>query len=90
MNKNFLDFQALRDYLTEAVAHYEKSAPQLSEWLDELYVSANHTPRAVSVYELLQLQQLSLNGEWEQPNFAQNRWYKVRELNGQERGVLSF
>ena len=90
MNKNFLDHRALLDYLTEAVAHYEHSAPQLSTWLDEMYVAANHEPRSVSVYDLLQLQQLTMNGEWEHPNFAQNRWYKLRALNGQERGVLSF
>ena len=87
---NFFSFSETLDFLTLAVNHYEKSAPALADWLDELYITLQENPQSVTVFQLLQLQQLVMDGQWEHPNFAQNRWYKVRELMGQDRGVLSF
>lgn len=88
--QTFFDYHALRSFLEAACAHYERSAPALSTWLDELYIALNEAPATVTVFELFQLQQLRMNEEWEHPNYAQNRWYKVRELRGQDRGVLSY
>ena len=86
----FFDYHKLRSFLEGAVSHYEKTAPALSTWLDDLYVSLADNPAAVSVFELLQLQQLKMNDEWEHPNYAQNRWYKVRALQGKDTGVLGY
>ena len=86
----FFNYHEARGFLERACAHYEKSAPALCDWLDELYVALNESPMTVTVFELLQLAQLELNGEWEHPNYAQNRWYKVRALKGQPNGVCSF
>jgi hypothetical protein len=87
---NGFNYHELRSYIEDAVANYEKSAPQLAEWLDELYIALEQNPISVSVFELLQLAQLKMDGIWEQANYAQNRWYKVRALKGQDRGVLSY
>jgi hypothetical protein len=76
------DYQATRAFLTEACAHYGKSAPALETWLDELYVALSEAPATVTVWELMQLQALRLNGEWEQPNYAQNRFYKSSRAIG--------
>lgn len=84
------DYNATRAFLEGAVSQYEKTAPALADWLDEVYVALNEAPASVSVYELLQLQQLQMSGEWEHPNYAQNRWYKVRSLLGRDCGAYSF
>lgn len=84
------NYWATRRFIEDAAAHYDKTAPQLVEWLDEVYRDLEANPRNVTVFELLQLQQLRLDGDWEHPNYAQNRWYKVREAFGRDRGVISF
>ena len=86
----FFNYHELRSFIEQAAEHYSQSAPALVDWLDEVYIALAENPRAVTVFEVLQLQQLQLDGEWEHPNYAQNRWYKVREAFGRERGVLSY
>lgn len=90
MEYQFFNYQNVRVFLEDACTHYAKTAPALSDWLDELYVTLAEDPVKVTVFEVLQLQQLFMDGEWEHPNYAQNRWYKVREALGKERGVISF
>ncbi len=84
------DYHATRRFIEDAATHYDKSAPALVGWLDELYIALAEAPATVTVFELMQLQQLKMDGEWEHPNYAQNRWYKVRGLLNKENGVLSF
>ena len=90
METPFFDYHATRRFIEDAAAHYDKLSPMLVEWLDEMYIALAEAPLTVSVFELLQLAQLRFDGEWEQHNCAQNRWYKVRALLGKDRGVLSF
>lgn len=84
------DYKAVRTFIEEAAAHYDKSAPALVSWLDDTYIALAENPRAVSVWEIMQLQKLRTDGVWEHPNYAQNRWYKVRAELGQDRGVISY
>ena len=86
----FFDYHHVREFIEAAAAQYAKSSPALADWLDEVYVALAEAPHTVTVFELLQLQQLHMDGEWEHPNYAQNRWYKVRAALGKERGVCSF
>lgn len=86
----FFDYHAVRAFIEDAATHYAKLSPALADWLDEIYIALNEAPLTVSVFELMQLQQLRMDGEWEQHNYAQNRFYKVRALLGKDRGVLSF
>jgi hypothetical protein len=84
------NYQQTRKFIEDACENYAKSAPALTDWLDETYIALADNPETVSVYELLQLQQLQMDGEWEHPNFAQNRWYKLRASQGKDHGILSF
>ncbi len=79
-----------RKFIERAAEHYATSAPALVDWLDEVYIALNEKPASVSVWEIMQLDQLMVDGTWEHPNYAQNRWYKVRAALGKERGVLSY
>lgn len=88
--EEMFNFHETRRFIEAACNHYSKSAPALCDWLDELYIALSEAPLTVTVFELQQLNQLKMDGEWEHPNYAQNRWYKVRELKGQDRGVISF
>ena len=89
-NGNFFDYHATRSFIEDAATHYSKSAPALVDWLDEIYISLAEAPATVTAFELLQLAQLKMDGEWEHPNYAQNRFYKVRSALGKDAGVLSF
>lgn len=88
----FFDFHAAQKFIEDASLHYVKSAPALVDWLEDTYIALSESPASVSVYELLQLQQLRdvTSGEWEHPNYAQNRWYKLRVSQGKDAGVISY
>ena len=90
MESKLFDYKATRQFIEEAAEQYSNSAPALVDWLDELYMALADAPLTVSVFEIMQLMQLKMDGEWEHPNYAQNRWYKVRAELGKDRGVLSF
>ena len=80
------DYKALRRFLEDAGTHYSTSAPTVADWIDEIYIPLAESPRDVSVWEVMQVQQLrdSTSGEWEQPNYAANRAYKVRSILGRD------
>ena len=64
-------------FLTDAVVHYEKSAPLVSGYLDELYIRIGEKPDDVRLSELAAVSALLDGGQWEQPNYAANRIYKL-------------
>lgn len=87
----FFDYKAVRTFIEDAASHYDKTAPALVEWLDETYINLAQKLQDVSVYELMQLQRLRYpDGTWEHPNYAQNRWYKLRASQGKDTGVISY
>lgn len=90
----FFNFHALRSFIEDAATHYSKSAPALCDWLDEIYIALAEKPESVSVYEIMQVERLRVvDGDfvgWEQPNYAQNRFYKLRVSQGKDAGVLSY
>jgi hypothetical protein len=88
MNTTFYNYSTVRTFVEDACAHYDQTSPQLAAWLDELYIALAQAPATVSVFELMQLQKLYENGQWEHPHYAQNRWYKVRALMNKDRGVI--
>lgn len=73
--------------LTKGTEHYYNSAPIVSRWLNDLYKRICDEPENVVLWELHQAEQLCMDGEWEHPNFAQNRVYKIREQCGLSEGV---
>lgn len=79
-----------REYLELAGNQYSKSSPALADWIDDVYIRLGENLASVSALELAAFSQLWQYGEWEQPNYAQNRIYKVRVQLGMDAGVCSF
>jgi len=85
-----LDLKTYTRKLEEAVAHYEKSAPAVSDHCNDLYIRINESPKLVSLYELKQIETLWHEG-WEGPNYAANRIYKLRYyLKMETTGQIDF
>ncbi len=71
----------------DAVNHYEKTAPTVSRWADDLYQRIRDEPDHVRVGEVMMLEELWGNeGEpqWMHPNTAANRVYKLMSRLGQD------
>ena len=84
------DYHAIRAFLEEAGANYEKTAPVVYDWIDTIYIRLAESPLTVSVWELMQVLKLKETScdQWEHPNYASNRAYKVmRELGTLPPGV---
>lgn len=79
-----LDVEAIRKYLESVVVQYEKSAPAVSQWADNLYIRLHEDVYNVRIAEILQAQMLHADDCWEHANFAQNRIYKLMDTLGQD------
>lgn len=71
--------------LIEGAKHYEKSAPTVAEWADDLYQRigdkrADH----VTLSELLLASRLMEEGVWMHPNTAANNVYKLNYRLGRD------
>ena len=82
------DLDATMQLITEACAHYEKSAPTVERYLDDLYIRVNENADSVVLSELLFVGRLREEGEWMHPNYAANGVYKLlvrlgRDTTGQ-------
>lgn len=79
-----LDIEEIRLFLVSVEAHYEKSAPTVSRWADDLYIRLGDDLSSVRVIELLHAQALYQDEEWQHPNYAANRIYKLMHELGQD------
>lgn len=78
-----IDMDEINSFLEEAVAKYEKTAPTVSSYLDDLYIRiADGKP--VLLREIILVSGLQENGAWESPNYAANRVYKIQSELGQD------
>jgi hypothetical protein len=82
--REFIDMQAIEGFLVEACERYEHTAPTVCDHINDLYVRLNETPEKVSVLELVRVLGLREEGEWEHPNYAANRIYKLRDRLGMD------
>ncbi len=71
----------LTKMLVTAVDHYEKSAPTVAAWMNDLYTRIGDNPESVSLLELLTADRLR-NSEWMHPNYAANMVYKMKNRLG--------
>jgi SAM-dependent methyltransferase len=73
-------------FLTAGCEHYEKTAPTVRDHLDDVYMRLINKGNAVSWYELVRVLQLrdEQSLEWEHPNYAANRIYKLRHELGMD------
>ena len=85
------DAAGFLDFLVDAVGHYEKCAPTVADHLDDLYRRLNEDCSLVTVLEVIRVAGLFEAGEWEHPNYAANRIYKMRAQLGMDTtGELGF
>jgi hypothetical protein len=75
---------AIREYLEHAGTAYLDKAPTVENWLNDLYIRIGEEPHKVSLFEINQAMFLYSDGEWEHPNYAANRVYKVMHMLGQD------
>lgn len=55
---------------------YQKTAPAVCDWMDDLYRRINEQPAEVLLPELLLAERLASDG-WTPPNLAQNQLYHL-------------
>lgn len=86
-----IDLDLINQHLTSVVRQYKTSAPTVSQWANHLYMTLQEDTGKVTVRELLAAGALREEGQWEQPNMAANRIYKLQEGMGQDTtGQASF
>ncbi len=72
----FIKWEELTSFLEEACTWYEKTAPTVSQYVDELYVRLNET-QAVDLREITFIQRLKECNQWLHPNYAANQLYHL-------------
>lgn len=91
--KPMLDFDAIRDALSRVVEHYEKTAPVVSGWADDVYIRLNGQADKVVVSELMFAQRLiGQDGEdWMRSDYAANQLYHLLHRLGRDTtGMAGF
>jgi hypothetical protein len=79
---NFIEWDKLNRFIEEASTYYEKSAPPLDDYLDNLYRRLQSKLLDVNLREITFVESLRSDGEWMQPNYAANRLYHLMESLG--------
>lgn len=78
--------------LTAVCDRYEKTAPVVWAWADDLYRRLREQPTTVALVEITFLEGLrSADGTWAHPNAAANQVYKLLHRLGRDTtGMLGF
>jgi len=85
------DEDTLDAFIVAVIEQYQTSAPTVATWAENLSIRIATTPEQVSLYELRQFSFLYSDGQWQHPNYAANRAYKVLDATGQDTtGMLDF
>jgi hypothetical protein len=87
----FIDFDALEDHLTRTCEEYEKTAPAVSRYADDLYIRLKESPETVVLPEILFVSRLAGEGTWMQPNYAANQLlHLLHRLKRDTTGLAGF
>jgi hypothetical protein len=82
---------AIDSLLVSISSHYEKSAPVVSDWADEMYRRISREPNGVSLSEVCFAARLFIGNQWMQPNYAANQLYKLLSSLGRDTtGMAGF
>lgn len=81
---NFFDFDVFEKFVQYGMERYEKTAPTVAAYLDDLYIRVAHKPKDVQFVELTRVQRLLVDGEWVPANYAANAIYKLQNELGQD------
>jgi hypothetical protein len=79
-----IDLDPTMRRLTEICDRYEKSAPTVHAWANDLFVRINENADAVALSELLFLGRFLEDGQCMQPNLAANQVYKLMDRLGRD------
>lgn len=79
-----IDLEAINQHLTNVVRQYKTSAPTVSQWANQLYMTLQEDTGKVTVREIFAASALREEGQWEQANMAANRIYKLQEVMKQD------
>jgi hypothetical protein len=79
----------LRAHLTEVCDAYEKSAPEVARWANDLFIRINDNADAVVLSEILFAARLREDGEWMHPNYAQNGLYHLMHRLGRDVSLMA-
>ena len=92
MKKLAYDDQIVKELLTACCIHFEKTAPIVSQWADDLYIRIQENTSLVTLKELITINLLSDDfNNWINANYATNIVYKcVESLKQDCTGMLSF
>lgn len=74
----------LKSELTAICGHYEKTAPTVHAWADQLFQRVDYEAAKVLLVELYAVRQFREEGDWLQPNYAANSIYKLQHRLGQD------
>lgn len=69
---HFFDYHAFAKFATEACDHYEKTAPAVRDYVDDVYMRMQDDPGSIRLTEVTFIGRLRDEGEWMHPNYAQN------------------
>jgi hypothetical protein len=82
--REMINIMTIRAYLKLVVLEYEKSAPTVSAWADDLFIRLGEGMRNVLIIELLSAKDLHSHDGWEAPQYAANKVYKLMNELGQD------
>jgi excisionase family DNA binding protein len=82
--RDYLDVEGIVEFLEEAIEHYHQTAPTVADHLHTVYSRVNEVPEHLTLAELVGVLRLREEGEWEHPNHAANRVYKLRDRLGMD------
>jgi hypothetical protein len=86
------DIEAFERLMTEAVEHYQTSAPTVSRYLDDLYIRVTTGEgEPVLLQEIIACQRIREEGQFMQANYAANFFYKLLDRLGRDTtGLIGF
>ena len=85
-----IDYDLIDKNIILVCTAFERTAPVVSRWADDLYMRIHDNPREALLGEIITIQALIADGSLLQANYAQNVVYKWLENNSQAEGILSF
>jgi len=84
-------YTALRSHLEVAVEHYERSAPVVSRWADDLYIRLDENGDSIIMSEIAFAYRLHEDEGWMDANYAANQLYHLLHRLGRDTtGLAGF
>ncbi len=72
-----INLDTIQSELSKICAYYEKSAPAVSQWADDLYMRLSDNPHIVLLGEIMIINHLYSDNGFVHPSFAQNTVYHL-------------